>query len=226
MLWVTMKTAVRGHGLLGPQLEQFTAQVFGGEDVEGGEGLVHEEDFGLDDEGAGEADALLHAAGELLGIGGFETVETDGVEHAHAALAALFRVDAAGLERGLDIFEDGEPGEEGEALEDDGDVDFGVGDGLFVPVDLAGGWARKAGEHAQHGGFAGAGGAEQGDDLPGNDGEVGGRDDLDAVLAGLRVILLDLFGANDRFAGPGVDSPAGLIRRAGGRVQRLVLDAC
>ena len=107
-------------------------------DVEGAEGLVHEEDLRLDDEGAGKADALAHAAGELFGEGGLEAVEADGVEHFEGALAAGFGVDAAGLERGFYVFEDGEPGEEREALEDDGDVDFGVGDGFLMPVDLAG----------------------------------------------------------------------------------------
>ena len=90
-----------GHGLVGPQLQQFAAQVLGGEHVERGEGLVHEEDFGLDDQGAGKADALLHAAGELLGIGGLKAVEADRVEHLHAAVAALVggrrRGPAAGL---------------------------------------------------------------------------------------------------------------------------------
>ena len=101
------------------------------------------------------------------------------------------------MEGGFDVFEDGEPGEEGEALEDDGDVDFGVGDGLLVPVDLSGGGLGEAGEHAEHGGFAGAGGAEEGEDFAGDDGEVGGGDDLDAVLAGLGVVLLDLLSADD-----------------------------
>ena len=78
-----------GDGLLLPQLQQFAAQVLRGEHVERGERLVHEEDFRLDHQRAREADALLHAAGEFLGIGGLEAVETDGVEHAQAALAAL-----------------------------------------------------------------------------------------------------------------------------------------
>ena len=143
-----------GHGLVGPELEQFTAQVFGGEHVEGAEGLVHEEDFGLDDQGAGKADALLHAAGQFLGIGGFEAVQADRVEHLHAAVAALVGSNAAGLQRSFDVFKHGEPGEESEALEDDGDVDLGVGDRLLVPVDLAGGGRGEAAQHAQHGRFA------------------------------------------------------------------------
>ena len=187
-----------GHGLLGPQLQQFAAQVLGGEHVERGEGLVHEEDFRLDDQGAGEADALPHAAGKLLGIGGLEAVEADGVEHLQAALAALLGRHAAGLQRRFDVFKNREPGKEREALEDDGDVDFGLGDGLVVPVDLAGRGAREPGQHAQHGGFARAGGPQQRQNLARPDAQVGSRDDLDAVLAGLRVVLLNFFRANDR----------------------------
>ncbi len=114
-----------------------------------------------------------------------------------AALAALGGLHAAGLQRSFDVLEDGEPGEEREALEDDGDVDVGGGDGLAVPVDLAAGGLGEAGEHAQQGGFAGAGGAEQRDDLSRRDGEVGRRDDLDAVLARLRIIFLNAFCAYD-----------------------------
>ncbi len=67
-----------GDGLFLPELEEFGAEVLGGENVEGAEGLVHEENFGLDHESAGEADALAHAAGELLGVGGLKAVEADG----------------------------------------------------------------------------------------------------------------------------------------------------
>ena len=43
-----------------------------GEGIEGAEGLVHEENGGVGGEGAGEADALTLAAGELPGIAGAE----------------------------------------------------------------------------------------------------------------------------------------------------------
>ncbi len=66
-----------------------------------------------------------------------------------------------------------------------------------MPVDLAAGGRGESGEHAQEGGFSGAGGAEQRDDFAGRDGQVGGRDDLDAVLAGLCVVFLDAFCADD-----------------------------
>ena len=149
--------------------------------------------------GSSKADALAHSTGKLLGIGAFEAVEANGVEHFHAAGAALVGRDAASLEGGFDVFKDGKPGEEGEALEDDGDVDFSAGDWLLVPVDLAGGGCGEAGEHAQHGGFAGTGRAEKGEDFAGDYGKVGGGDDLNAVFAGLGVVFLHLFGANDGF---------------------------
>ena len=128
-----------GNGFLGPKFEELAAEVFGGENIQGGERLVHEEDFGLDDQGAGKADALLHAAGKFLGISLLEAVEADGIENFEAALAAFEGMDATGLERGLDILKDGKPGKESEALEDDADVGGAVADGLPVPEHLAGG---------------------------------------------------------------------------------------
>ena len=72
-----------------PQREQLGAQVLGGEHVERGERFVHEQRVGFDDERAGEADALAHAAGELLGVGGLEAVEADEVDRALGAVAAF-----------------------------------------------------------------------------------------------------------------------------------------
>ncbi len=79
-----------------------------------------------------------------FGIGRFESVQADGVEHLHAALAALVRRHAAGLQGRFDVFKHGQPGKERKALEDDRDVDFGVGDGFLVPVDLPGRGPWKA----------------------------------------------------------------------------------
>jgi len=56
-----------GHGLVGPQLQKFTAQVFRGQHIEGAERLVHEKDFRFDHQGAGKAHPLLHAPDNSLG---------------------------------------------------------------------------------------------------------------------------------------------------------------
>jgi len=61
-----------GHGLVGPQLKEFGAQVLRREHVERGERLVHEQDLRLDDQGARKAHALPHSARQFLRIGGLE----------------------------------------------------------------------------------------------------------------------------------------------------------
>ncbi len=55
---------------------------FGGEDVECGERFIHAEEFGAAGEGAGDADALFHAAGEFFRIGIFVAFEADDVDAA------------------------------------------------------------------------------------------------------------------------------------------------
>ena len=86
-----------------------------------------------------------------------------GVEAVHAADEA-------------EIFGCGETAEEGEAFGDDADLalDFdGVGDGVEAEdLDAAGGGGEQAGEHLDGGGFAGAVGAEEAEELAGRDGEV------------------------------------------------------
>ena len=91
MLWVTIRIDLDGDALLLPEVEQVGAQRLGGQHVERGERLVHQQDFRLHDERAREADALAHAAGKLLGIGAFEAVEADRVDRLQRALAGLAR---------------------------------------------------------------------------------------------------------------------------------------
>ena len=127
------------HLLVEPELEQFAAQAFGGKDIESGKWFVHEEDFGLDDQGTGETDALLHSAGKFLGICGFKTVKTYGIERAQRAFAAFDGGRTSRFEGRFHIFQDGEPGKQREALEDDGNVWGLVGQRLAVPEQSAGG---------------------------------------------------------------------------------------
>ena len=73
-----------------------------------------------------------------------------------AVLATVIGAHAARLQRRFDIFEHGKPGEEREALEDDGDVGIRARYRRVVPVDLSGGGLREPGEHTEQRGFAGA----------------------------------------------------------------------
>src|SRR5690242_12949594 len=170
-----------------PQLQKFAAQRFRSQYIQSGKRFIHEENFGFDDEGAGDADALFHAAGELLGIGSFKTIQPDRVNDAQRAFVPLHGNHAASLKRRLDIFEYREPREKSEALKHDGDVWHLIPDRFAMPKNRAGAGGRESGEHAKQRGFSAAGGAEQRDDLPGVDGEVRGGNYLDAAAVRLRV---------------------------------------
>jgi hypothetical protein len=97
-------------------------------EIKGAEGFVKEEDLGFFDEGAGEGDALLLAAGELAGAAIFEAVEFDEGEGIADAGTDLGFGEVVHFEAEGDVFGDGEVGEEGVVLEDgvDGAMEGGA----------------------------------------------------------------------------------------------------
>ena len=70
-----------GCALPGPDGEEFGLEVGAGLGVEGAEGFVHQEGFWACGEGAGDADALAHAAGEFVGVARGEGFEAGEGEH-------------------------------------------------------------------------------------------------------------------------------------------------
>ena len=148
----------------------------GGDGVDAFEGLVEEEDFGAVDDGGGEGEFLLHAVGEVgdeffCFVGeAHELEELGGAGGGGGGVEAVHAADEA------EVFGCGETAEEGEAFGDDADLalDFdGVGGGVEAEdLDAAGGGSEEAGEHLDGGGFAGAVGAEEAEELAGRDGEV------------------------------------------------------
>src|SRR5262249_41277920 len=82
-----------------------------------------------------------------------------------------------------------------------------------VPEDLPRGGRGQAGQDAEEGGLAGAGGPEHGHHLVRLDGEVGGGDHLDAVSVRTLEELLDRAGLDDG-AVVGVHGRAALPRPA------------
>ena len=97
--------------------DQLFLQQLAGLGVERAERLVHQQHLGFERECPGEAGALLHAAGELIGIEVFEASEADQVEVRLNGIAPLRLADAAQLEAVGDVLEDGLPGEQAEVLE-------------------------------------------------------------------------------------------------------------
>ena len=127
----------RPTGLL-PDADELVLQGTAGLRVEGRERLVHQEDRGLAHEGARDLDPLLHASGELGGILLLLAAETDQLQVAPGALAALGPVHVAHAQSELDVLDGGEPAvERVVALEDHRAVAAGAGDGTAFHQDPA-----------------------------------------------------------------------------------------
>ena len=154
--------------------------------VHAGGGFVEEEDLGLGGEGAGDFEAALLAvgevAGELVGAG----FEAEGFEEdvGGGFVLVVFELVVWGAEDGAeeavgdglvesdeDVFEDGEAAEEADVLEGAGDAGAVDLEGLFADEgfsgesDVAGGGAVDAGDDVEGGGFAGAVGADEAEEL-------------------------------------------------------------
>src|SRR5437764_576584 len=56
-----------------PNALEVAIKLFAGESIEGGEGLIHQEDARIRREGAGQGDALFHPSGKLVNVGAFKS---------------------------------------------------------------------------------------------------------------------------------------------------------
>lgn len=144
-------------------------------------GFVRKDEAGLGDEGAGDADKLLLAAGKLIGVEILFADEVEAVEHVADDRAAFPTWDVAVGEGDLEIFGDGEFVEQVVALENEAMVFLLQGEALLRAEFMHGdavelvftspGIVVEA-EHMEQGGFARAGGAHDGDEVAGSDVEV------------------------------------------------------
>ena len=104
-----------------PEPHDLAAQVLGGERIDLAERLVHAQDLRRDRERARDADALLHAAGQLARIRVLEPGEPDQVHDVLDLRASRRGVEAPRAQRLADVVGDGEPRVQREALEHDRD---------------------------------------------------------------------------------------------------------
>ena len=155
-----------------PQFDQIGAQIFRRQHVQRAEGLVHQKNVGMHHHGAGEADALAHAAGQFARIGAFVTVQADQVDGGQRAGAHFLRRQVQRFQPQLHILQHREPGKQREALEHHRHALGRTFDGRAHIGEIAALRLRQAGDQAQQGGFAGAGAAEQADDLALLQGEI------------------------------------------------------
>ncbi|GAA5017727.1 hypothetical protein GCM10025734_68890 [Kitasatospora paranensis] len=178
----------------------------GGLRVEGAGGLVGEQHLGVAGQGAGDADALLLAAGELAGVAAGPVGEADQVEQFGGLAAALGAVQADDLQRQFDVLLGGARGEQVEVLEDHADPAAGLAQfasgavlaagqrGQFDAVhgDAAGGGPLQHVHAADEGGLAGTAGADDSVDLARTDVQVDAVEGGDLSAAGtvdLREVL-------------------------------------
>ena len=146
------------HGLaaLLPDAHQLGLHDLAGLRVERRERLVHQQDFRVDRERAGEVDALAHAAGQLARIVVLEAVEPDQLEQLHGA-PPLDRADLAG-DLGPDdgVGEHRAPRQQAVALEHEAAVAAGTVQRAAVEQQLAGARGLEARDDAQERGLAAA----------------------------------------------------------------------
>jgi hypothetical protein len=147
--------------------------------VERAQRLVHQQDARVEHDRPRDRHALLLAAGELLRIAAFVTAQLHEVEHALHLRPPRRAADAALLQGEADILGHRQMREQRVALEHHADVaaiGWQGGDRLRVDEDLAGARPLEPGDQHQRGRLAGAGGAEEGDELACGDVEVEGGD--------------------------------------------------
>jgi acyl-CoA thioesterase-1 len=149
------------------QFEQQVADALAGVAVEVAGGFVGKQHVRFGGERAGNRHPLLFAAGELAWRVAQALAQADPLEQG-GAFAGIFA--AVELQRQHDVFQGIEAVEQLERLEDEADV-LGAHAGALVFVEVLRSWPARmtcragqveAGEQAEQGGFAGAGGADDG----------------------------------------------------------------
>src|SRR5690606_1058926 len=146
--------------------------------VERAERLVEQHDLRVHGEGAGQADALLHAAGELVGVGLGVPLQADEGEDLAGPLVARRLRRALDLQPVRDVVDHLAVRQQAEVLEDHAHVvaaqlaELGGGGGddvLAADRHAAGGGFDETGETPYEGGLAAAGQAHDDEDISGLD---------------------------------------------------------
>src|SRR6185369_5047543 len=124
--------------------------------VERCKGFVHDENLGIDGEGARQVTALLHTTGELVRIVIFETGEADEFDKILGALYAAVIIEALAFKAKQDILEHCAPRHQAGVLKDHAAVDARAGHRFAINENLAGGRFQQTVAEIDKSGFAAA----------------------------------------------------------------------
>ena len=169
-------------------------------------GLIGEDELGILDDGAGYADELLLAAGELIGEKIFFADDVEAIESVADEAGALLLRNVFVGQGDFKIFVDGKIVYKVVGLENEADVVLvelvALLGAEFVDVVLeeivfAGPSAIKHAENAEQGGLPCPGGSHDGDELAGLDIESDAAKDIESLRAGFEGFFY-VFEANER----------------------------
>ena len=105
-----------------PDPQEFEVHSLAGQGIERSEGLVHEDQLGIMNQCTGDRRALLHAAGQLVGMLGLKALEPDQVQERTGAIERRLFRQAEDLRRQQDIVEHVSPLQQKRLLKDHADV--------------------------------------------------------------------------------------------------------
>ncbi len=148
-----------------PESQQLEVEPLPAERVEGAEGLVQQQDVGLEGEGAGERDPLARATRQLgRAVADDPGIDRDEVEQLREPCRAAIRRPAGKLQRVRDVGRRRSPGEESWFLEHEADARVGAADRLAVERDRPRPGPQQTGDDAQEGRLAAPVGPDERDD--------------------------------------------------------------
>ncbi len=161
-----------GLAELALQAQELVLELLAHDRVDGAERLVHEHDRRVGRERAGDADALLLAAGELRRVAPrHRGVEADPLHELHRAVAGLLLVPAEQQRHRRDVVDDGAVREQAGVLDDVADAAaqrgrVGLRGVLAVDEDPTRGQVDHPVDHPQRRRLAAPGGSDEHRDLP------------------------------------------------------------
>ena len=160
------------------------------------ERLIHQQKVRPRHQRPGNRDTLLHAAGQLAGVGAGKVLQAHQIEQRIGAATggfhvrlAVYRVgDHLQLTAELDVLGHRQPGVEAVVLEHHGAVNAGAVNRLAAQQEVAAAVGFQPGHDAQQGRLAAAGGANKGDELVRLYLKVNVTQRLDGLVAGSKLL--------------------------------------